>query len=552
MGLFVYCGVNFKGIKKTQWNDVYEESLQIIENFPAFLIDVKTEEFFDEKRYSYTTKIINNKGENDEHWRTIGDLLSRKRAEDFSLYRHLDYYLKSENEETQLDVDVLYANDELIYYSNSGNSTTVFRNKTQGYPYHIAIMAVALLIENRLPNQAYIHGDITQGIAELVVKWLNSFLEKPVIMPICMEGDRLWKRLSKAYQDDDLTVQRFETLYIGSKEKSLEIIAKYCGKKFTKKYLINSLQDYKSLSQFGAKSIIFVILGHFQDLHLLIEIIRDIPVEKDEEQEFELEDLLNLLMRSYITTTNKKRKIFTLFDAYDDELMTIEETIGRTFAKMGGMPDVINMSVNKKDLLEVFCRYEPENKSIFKKIIKKQHQKNKIEIAKVEELIKKKQAADGSKSKEEKTSDKSILLPTNSVTEQQPIPAHAEFIIEAALSQQERFKDADKVAKMFGEQMREQAKESPLRDWLDIGTKDGLLKKIYFASSESGFSLKASAWKEIDEEEDLGILKGVLALSLINNNEMSFWHFRIHILEEKSLREFLKISLTKNQITCNR
>ena len=199
-------------------------------------------------------------------------------------------------------------------------------------------MAVALLIENRLPNQAYIQGDITQGIAELVVKWLNSFLEKPVMMPVCMDSDRLWKRLTQAYQNDDLTTQRFETLYIGSEENKLKTIAKHCGAEFTKKYLINSLQDYRSLSQFGAKSIVFVILGHFQDLHLLIEIIRDIPVEKDKEQEFELEDLLNLLMRSYITTTNKKRKIFTLFDAYDDELMTIEETIGRTFAKMGGMP----------------------------------------------------------------------------------------------------------------------------------------------------------------------------------------------------------------------
>ncbi|NOQ35114.1 MAG: hypothetical protein GQ569_04380 [Methylococcaceae bacterium] len=541
MGLFVYCGVNFKGIKKSQWSAIYKESLQIIENFPAPLIDVKTETFFDEKRYSYTTEIIRNKGKNDEHWRTIGDLLSRKRAEDFSLYPHLEQYLEPENEESQLD-DVLYADEEAIDCIDSGNSSAIFNNKTQGYPYHIAIMAVALLIENRLPNQAYIQGDITQGIARLVVKWLNSFLEKPVMMPVCMDSDRLWQRLSQAYQDDNLATQRFNTLYIGSEEDKLTTIAKYCGEEFTQKYLINCFQDYRSLSQWGAKSIVFIILGHFQDLHLLIKIIKDIPVEKDEKQEFELKDLLKLLMRSYITTPNKEREIFTLFDAYDDELMTIEETIGRTFAKMGGMPEFINLYASKKDLLAVFCHYEPENKSKFEKIIKTQHQKNKLEIAEAEELIKKQQAADNSKSKAEKTNDKSTLLPTNAVTEQHPIPADAEFIIEAALSQQERFKEADKAAQIFGKQMREQAKKNPLRDWLDIETKDALLKQIYFASSETGFALKASAWKEIDAENDLGILKGVLALSLINNNEMSFWRFRIHILEEKSLREFLKIT----------
>lgn len=94
---------------------------------------------------------------------------------------------------------------------------------------------------------------------------------------------------------------------------------------------------------------------------------------------------------------------------------------------------------------------------------------------------------------------------------------------------------------MFATQLASMADETPLKGWLDEDSPEGLLAKIYFASSEAGFALKGSAWQEIDEETYLAILRGVLALSLIKENESSFWNFRIHILEQAHLRRLLAI-----------
>lgn len=42
----------------------------------------------------------------------------------------------------------------------------VFGDKTQGYPYHFAVLAAAMLIEERFPRDAMVWGDIDDGQAE--------------------------------------------------------------------------------------------------------------------------------------------------------------------------------------------------------------------------------------------------------------------------------------------------------------------------------------------------------------------------------------------------
>ena len=43
----------------------------------------------------------------------------------------------------------------------------------------------------------------------------------------------------------------------------------------------------------------------------------------------------------------------------------------------------------------------------------------------------------------------------------------------------------------------------------------------------------------IDQEENVDILKSILALSHISNQEISFWRWRIYILEHQSLWHYL-------------
>ena len=42
----------------------------------------------------------------------------------------------------------------------------IFGNKTQGEPFHLAVLAVAMVIETRLPRQAFVFGDFDRQQCE--------------------------------------------------------------------------------------------------------------------------------------------------------------------------------------------------------------------------------------------------------------------------------------------------------------------------------------------------------------------------------------------------
>ncbi len=53
-------------------------------------------------------------------------------------------------------------------YADGFNGTMIFDSKTQGNPYHLAILAAATLIENRMPEgKAFVFGDIRIAQADM-------------------------------------------------------------------------------------------------------------------------------------------------------------------------------------------------------------------------------------------------------------------------------------------------------------------------------------------------------------------------------------------------
>ncbi len=53
-------------------------------------------------------------------------------------------------------------------YADGFNGTMIFDSKTQGNPYHLAILAAATLIENRMPEgKAFVVRDIRIAQADM-------------------------------------------------------------------------------------------------------------------------------------------------------------------------------------------------------------------------------------------------------------------------------------------------------------------------------------------------------------------------------------------------
>nr|VFK64976.1 MAG: hypothetical protein BECKUNK1418G_GA0071005_105429 [Candidatus Kentron sp. UNK]VFK71359.1 MAG: hypothetical protein BECKUNK1418H_GA0071006_106127 [Candidatus Kentron sp. UNK] len=111
------------------------------------------------------------------------------------------------------------------------------------------------------------------------------------------------------------------------------------------------------------------------------------------------------------------------------------------------------------------------------------------------------------------------------------------YILKQVERQTEGFAEEEKSTRHMGGQLRRLMAE--LSTLFKAQDREHYLRGIYDASAKNGFALQEAAWKVIDGEEDVEILKVLFALSLVDNREMNFWRWRIHIMESPSLWRYL-------------
>lgn len=212
MGLNNHLIVNINKVNYEKWENLYFKTLSVLENFPIPLMSFHIEKVQNYNRYSYSNILVHGKDSPDEHWDVIGDFISTKRAENFCLYRRLSSYTKRKNIESA-DKDILWVEESKIdYIDSSHNGQSIFSEKTQGFPFHLAILSAAILIENELEGDAFVTGDIDREVTLKVMHNLQKFSDIPLKIPVCLDAERLWYRLDNAYQDKDLAIKRFESL----------------------------------------------------------------------------------------------------------------------------------------------------------------------------------------------------------------------------------------------------------------------------------------------------------------------------------------------------
>ena len=252
MGLYIHLSVNFRGITEEAWETAWHESLEILKKFPLplFRYDVETKNGKD--RHLYSRNLILDAGTVEECWYLEGDLLSRQTAETFDLYRHLEAYTKKSGQQGCYD-DSVFKTDQPAY-SCSSNGLQIWDSKTQGYPYHLAVLAVGIMLENRFPENCYLHGDIQDKQVEVMLNWLETTFDKKYSTPICFDACRLFKQLHLVYgQDRQAAIERFAKLYQGEDGDLLKAMASVIGEKEALAYWAKELNGYGSLSQWGHK-----------------------------------------------------------------------------------------------------------------------------------------------------------------------------------------------------------------------------------------------------------------------------------------------------------
>ncbi|MGE5342172.1 MAG: hypothetical protein ACM3SY_11915 [Candidatus Omnitrophota bacterium] len=542
MGLFISLYFNFNGITPEQYETVYEESKTLLNHFPIQLVRYTIEKKYDVERRIFTPNIVKNPGQDDEHWRVEGDSVSGKKAETFMLYKK--EYMKDSGDLLP-DKDVLWAPPDSLEYPG-GNGYDLFGSKTQGYPYHFAMLAVSMLFESRFPGNAYINGDIEPWQVNVILKWMNqcSFLNGPIIKPICMDGVSLWKRLDGLYTDKEEMITRFKAVFRGSDCEMLETLLNHADPDVVETYFCKELNRWESLSQLGAKRLIKQWITTTRDLKKLIRFVK---TPQGRAGKFKLDDLLNVLCAMFIHIPVEEREPLFIFSMNEKRLHTIGDWFTQTFMLMGGARNDVDYYISPAELFDVFSEFEsdPAKRNELLTIIQTSEAENRDYLnnlrSQIEEIKKQKEIEEQAGSETEGEDLIDTLFEEYGFDENKEDAA--QIIIESALSQRIRIPKEEELAVSFRDSLKKfvERNKDVLDKYLNNEDRNFLLTKIMEFSFREGIVLLDKVWKEIDNEVRLPVLKGILSLVIIHNDEINFWRWRIHLLETKSLWQYIAL-----------
>ncbi|MCI0460445.1 MAG: hypothetical protein L0Z62_26120 [Gemmataceae bacterium] len=533
MGLHVYLYAQCDHIDPERWEALYLTTLQLLERFPGPLVKITAEPVRGGHRFTLTTQIQSNLGTPTEHWAVHGDLSSRRTAETYALYRHLAHYRSTFPQRRCAPGDILWLPDE---ESDNGDVAgyCLFRGKSQGYPYHYAMLAVGLLLENTLPGQVVVMGDINRSQAEQAAAWAGTVLHRHLELPIVTDAPRLWQRLVAAYPDQPAhAARRFFALYAGDRHTAWPVLLGLPGgpdRETLRSVFAAQLEPLASLQARGAIELIVALCEADGDIARTLDWVCGSGPD-GQPAGFAPEDLLEALCDCGLTIPRHERAGLEALQAPPQALANIDDMWAQVFALMAGAPIMVDLSMDEEAVLAAFARRWPERQEKFRAVIRscteRQRQSLRAWRAKLDERL------TAGSSPEEVVPEPTAWSP---LAEDHPVEPAAEFL-RAEIERQRRDTSArEEVARLLGQQLAQALeKNQTLRTQLQAEGRGGLLEQIYASSSQHGFALSEAAWQAIERQATMGELRCLALLALIPEHEINFWHWRNHVLESPDL-----------------
>lgn len=232
MGIFIHLNVS-EDVRRAEWRRVYDESLKLVEAFPLY--EKQKRMFLGEGMYcAVPTKEREWFGR--IGWHTIGDSVTLQGAEDYFLPKDLfeDDREEAEDQECRETENQDQPSGETagdawmslapVYTDVSWEDERcrgcfeLWGNKTQGENYHIYLLAIACMIEDRLDGKAAVYGDITRGQCVRAVELANRYLERPIRVPCSCDAQRLYERARGLPLQGKEVLQFYLGVYLGKKD----------------------------------------------------------------------------------------------------------------------------------------------------------------------------------------------------------------------------------------------------------------------------------------------------------------------------------------------
>lgn len=262
MGIFIHLEVS-KSTTEEEWNRVYQESLELVKAFPLAergtvtyagrqaVCAVRTKE----REMPYRSG-------KERGWRAEMDYDTLNWAEEYCLTKNLVDSRNVDRDIQDAMMGVLPAYMDYSWEEERFHHTySLWGAKTQGEPYHMYLLSIACLIEDRLGVKAFVYGDITQGQCRKAVEMANQYLKKPIQLPDRCDMERLYRRIQRLPIEEIEKTEAFEQFYLGEKDKMFyqfikshfhaDIIQAYWEKRFADSFIgtrgfIKVLKEYLS------------------------------------------------------------------------------------------------------------------------------------------------------------------------------------------------------------------------------------------------------------------------------------------------------------------
>ena len=303
MGTYINLSILSSNISNLEWEQVYDESLKLVTAFP--FADIAEREFFGYKLPVYVK--AKEKIATERHWSVRGDLNSKRFAENFTLYRDISHYQSERLKSSQNDI--LFVEDQW--------KIDVFSSKTQGYEYHLYILAIAMLIESRLPNEALVSGNIDYDQCVKAKQWADQYLCSPIEIPVRVDVDKLLSRATHLKNEME-QIQFIKEWLIADQEEIFKTIYTRFTKTTFAEWFCSELKAYSTPNQLGALKLLIYYLNVAANLTELLFMV----CKSENGPQFPDSEVIRAIARTWVCLPREK---FSFLDA---------------FAKISGHPEV--------------------------------------------------------------------------------------------------------------------------------------------------------------------------------------------------------------------
>lgn len=357
IGTYIRLSILPSNISNREWENVYEESLELVKAFPFADIDIK--EYFGFRIPVYTKAI--EKVEPEKHWSVVGDLESKQYAEAFKLYKDLNKYQNFSIPNEQKDI--LFVDDK---------QKEIFDSKTQGHPYHLHVLAIAMLIESRFPKSAIVGGDIDLKQCIKAKKWADSYLSLPVEIPVRVQPKKLLSRFSNLKNELE-QIHILEKWLIADSENIFKMIYTNFSRETLKIWLSNKLQSFSSPNQVGALKWMVYYLNVTSDVDNLVYI----ACEDENGPKFPPLEFIKALARTWICLPREKFSYLKLFNKIAGHPQIVERQFGMVILDMKFTGREIKTFIPLKKVVKCLVHHFPELNSQIESTLR--HELSKIE-----------------------------------------------------------------------------------------------------------------------------------------------------------------------------